>query len=258
MVYGNISEQRIQDINWILEITSYLEQDTYNYGLESLNEKFNPSTGEGGKYRPVFVVLTHRDTLFDKTAHMIKPDSKYWHVSLAFTPELSKCYSFNIGHKETAMNKRGNGLSCEPINYYKKIHPEGDLYVGCVFLDETRFKQLKETLNYYIKNKEKSKYDLPRLIGMMTNKSYLNGRKANLQVCSTFVDDVLKSAGVKFSNKDTGLVLPDDLKATDKEKQFKIYDGKIGDYDPDKAAKVVESMVDSDEYYYFFTGKKKK
>ena len=212
----------------------------YGEVFSILNEKFNPKTGTGGKYRPVFVVLTHRDTKFDRTMHLLKPNSRYWHVSLAFTPELSKCYSFNIGHKETATNERGDGLSCEPISYYQRISPEGELYVGCVFLNQYRFNKLKATLNYYIKNKESSKYDVKRIVGLFANKPYLDGRKANKQVCSTFVDDVLKSANVDFTGKDSSLVFPDDLKATDKEKQFQIYDGSIKDYDSKKAAAIVE------------------
>ena len=251
MLYGDfLSESIINEIESLVEVSKYLEEEYYDYGLESLNEKFNPKTGTGGKYRPVFVVLTHRDTTFDRTMHKLKPDSKYWHVSLGFTPELSKCYSFNIGHKETATNERGDGLSCEPISYYQKIAPDGDLYVGCCFLSPGRFKKLKATLNYYIKNKENSKYDIKRIVGLFANKSYLNGRKANKQVCSTFVDDVLKSANVDFSGKDSSLVFPDDLKATDKEKQFQIFDGKIKDYKPENAAKIVEKMVDKDEYAF--------
>ena len=76
--------------------------------------------------------------------------------------------------------------------------------------------------------------------------------KKNLNlVCSTFVDTILKSVNVHLNDKPTNLVKPDDLKGGNNEKQFDIFKGKIKDYDPEKASKIVEKMANDKTYSYF-------
>lgn len=254
MIYGNVlnlSEETIAQANLEAEYLAYLEQDIYDYGLDVLNEKFNPKTGTGGKLRPVFVVLLYSDGPFPHMAEKFVKDQEYWHAGFAFSPNLDRIYSFSYAAPETVQSGHRGGLCYESIDYFRKTCPTGRLFVGAILVTNYKYRKLKECLNYYIKNKEKTKYDFPNLVRSLFGFKTKNGWKTNL-VCSTFVDTVLKSAKIDLNQgKQTNLVKPDDLKAKNGEKQYTIFEGKVPDYDEKKAAKIVEKMVDNESYNFF-------
>lgn len=215
-----------------------------------LNEAINIDTGAGGKLYPVFIVLLYSDSDFDHVAEKFVKNQKYWHAAIGFGPSLSRTYSFNFGEAEA--NKFKGGLSYENFNFYKEAHPTGTMQVSCILLSTVKYNKLKAVLDYYIQNKEKTRYSFINLVYSLFGKSTKNGLKMNL-VCSTFVDTILKSINVNVSNVNkTNLVKPDDLMATnEKEKQFKVYEGKIVDYNPEKVASIVEKMYNDKSNSYF-------
>jgi hypothetical protein len=163
---------------------------------------------------------------------------------------LSTCYSFNFGEAEA--NARKGGLSYESLAFYQREHPDGDLYVSCIFLTQSRYKKLKENLEYYIHNKEKTKYSFINLARQFFGKNKVS--KSGLdKVCSTFVDTLLKSVSVNLNDNPSDMVKPDDLHEGN-EMQFTIFSGLVKDYDPMKAAKMVENMANSKQYSYFHKG----
>lgn len=227
------------------QIESFIEFcDNYQIADEGLHMV----TGNGCQYHPVFIVLLYSDTRFDHIAEKFVKGQEYWHASIGFGPALSSLYSFNFGEAEA--NKIKGGLSYESMDFYKREHPTGDCYVGCVFLTQYRYQKLRDTLNYYIKNKAKTRYSFINLLYSLFGKVKTSKKNLNL-VCSTFVDTILKSVNVDLSNKPTNLVKPDDLKGTNNEKQFDVFKGKIKDYDAMNASKIVERMANDKAYSYF-------
>ena len=162
---------------------------------------------------------------------------------------MSKCYSFNFG--EAYANRFKGGLSFESIDFYKREHPTGTMEVSCIFLSKFKYDKLKATLNYYIENKEKTKYSFINLIYSLFGKQ-TKDKKFNL-VCSTFVDTILKSINVKISDaKSINLTKPDDLMKQEKnEKQFKIFEGKIKDYNTRSVIRKVEKLANDVNNNYF-------
>ena len=214
-----------------------------------INEKIDADEGYGAKLRPVFIVLLYSDSTFDKIAEKFVKGQKYWHASIGFGPALSKCYSFNFG--EAYANRFKGGLSFESIDFYKREHPTGTMEVSCIFLSKFKYDKLKATLNYYIENKEKTKYSFINLIYSLFGKQ-TKDKKFNL-VCSTFVDTILKSINVKISDaKSINLTKPDDLMKQEKnEKQFKIFEGKIKDYNTRSVIRKVEKLANDVNNNYF-------
>ena len=131
--------------------------------------------------------------------------------------------------------------------------------VSCIVLGKDKYDKLKETLNYYIRNKEKTKYDFINLLRALFGKSTPDGNKFNL-VCSTFVDTILKSIDIKISKaKTTNLTKPDDLRALRRnEKQFKVYSGKILNYPIDAVTDKVDKLTQDINNNYFNEVKKKE
>ena len=230
---------------------------TYLEYMNILNEAIDKDEGFGNILRPVFIVLLYSDSNFDHLAEKFVKGQKYWHAAIGFGPSLKHCYSFNFG--EANANKRKGGLSFESLEFYKKEHPTGTMEVSCIVLGKDKYDKLKETLNYYIRNKEKTKYDFINLLRALFGKSTPDGNKFNL-VCSTFVDTILKSIDIKISKAKTiNLTKPDDLRALRKnEKQFKVYSGKIINYPINRVTDKVDKLTQDINNNYFNEVKKKE
>lgn len=215
-----------------------------------LNEAIDKDEGFGNILRPVFIVLLYSDSNFDHVAKKFVKGQKYWHASLSFGPSLKYCYSFNFG--EANANKITGGLSFESLEFYKKEHPTGTMEVSCIVLGKDKYDKLKETLNYYIRNKEKTKYDFVNLLRSLFGKATSDGNKFNL-VCSTFVDTILKSVDINISKaKAINLTKPDDLRAMRRnKKQFKVYSGNIINYNVDKVTDKVDKLTQDANNNYF-------
>lgn len=222
-----------------------------------LQEKIDMEEGYGAKLRPVFIVLIYSGSTFTKVAEKFVKDQKYWHAAIAFGPGLTNLYSFNFNNPATKVNKFKGGLSFENVNLYKQRHPDGTMEVSCILLGSRKYKALKETLDYYIQHKEKTRYSFLNLAYSLFGHKTPNGKKFNL-VCSTFVDTILKSIDINIGNDSTNLTKPDDLRADKKrEKQFKVFEGKIVDYKPASAARKVEKIANDENNNYFKKTKKK-
>lgn len=230
------------------------KKERYSIALEAtylklLNESIDMDTGEGGLLHPVFIVLSYCDSNFDKVVTTFVKTETYWHSAISFGPSLKYMYSFNYG--EYKANPIVGGLSFENIEGYQKNYPDADLYVACILLDDEKYKALQKALRFYIVNKKKTRYDFPNILRMHFTRKTKNTMKLNL-VCSTFIDTILKYAGIDLNQgMVTNLVRPDDLIARNGEKQFKVFDGKVTDYNPIVAKKLVEKMVDDRSYEFF-------
>ena len=225
----------------------YIEE---SYIDHELNESIDMTEGLGGLLHPIFVVLIYSGSAFARTAEKIVKDQDYWHASIGFGPALSRLYSFNYGHYEA--NRFKGGLSFESVKEYKEAHSDGKMEVSCILLSTVKYNKLKAVLDYYMNNKEKTKYSFLNLAYSLFGKHTENGPKFSL-VCSTFVDTILKSVNINVSGQQySNLVKPDDLKASDeKGKYFKVFEGKIKDYDATKVAKIVENMYNDKSLSYF-------
>lgn len=282
IIFGNkfLTEGEVLDVNLYEEAYKNFYKDNnhiitessevYQEFIDILNEdvtkddnkinKIDADEGHGAELRPVFIVLLYSDTTFDHIAEKFVKNQDYWHAALSFGPALTHCYSFSFGDPEAGTNKFKGGLSFENIKMYQEGHPNGTMEVNCIFLDEPTFKQLKETLNYYIKNKEKTRYSFINLLYSLFGKKTKNGLKFNL-VCSTFVDTILKSVNVNVTgtNKATNLTKPDDLKAKkSNKKQFKLFEGNLLKYKVEEIKKKVEKLANELKNNFFSDTKKEK
>lgn len=243
-----IEEDTLEKIRQI-EANNYMS----NFNIDNnivVDEDIDMDSGLGGKLKPVFILLMYSGSTFSRVAGKFVKGQTYWHAAIGFGPSLNKLYSFNVG--KAGANKFFGGLSFESLEFYIDDHPDSTMEVSCILLSTVKYNKLRDTLDYYMQNKEKTRYSFINLAYSLFGKASKNGTKFNL-VCSTFVDTILKSINVDVSGqKYSNLVKPDDLRASEgKEKQFKVYEGRIADYNPLKVAKKVESMYDNKSLSYF-------
>lgn len=176
-----IGSKRLKDIieskfNNILDITNYNNIDS----IMNENESFIEKT-------PVYVVITYTKSLFGKATRAITK-SIYTHAGFSLDHKLDHIYSYNMATK---------GFSIEDINTYNK--DKGCVMsVYCVMVDKLQMKKIKLYLDDQLANIANSKYSLPNLLGILTNKAvHIN----NAMVCSQFTDSILKKIGIDITKK---------------------------------------------------------
>ena len=140
-------------------------------------------------HQPVFLIFTQGKTPIISSGIKFVTHSDYSHASISFDPELNEVYSFNMG----APGENGSGFVRENLKYFK----DNVISVMAFFAPNKVVDNLKEKINSFKDNK--TTYDF----GIILNKLlHIDRRVSNNeynQVCSTFVDSVLKSNGINLT-----------------------------------------------------------
>lgn len=189
---------------------------------------------------PVFVVLSFNGGVIGKVIKGYGKDLgwEYSHSSISLTPSLSTLYSFNITKStdEEGKKHKYNGLAIEHFRDFRD-NPKCKIKVIAILVDRETKTKIKQAIQYYIDNIEKTKYATKSL-----GKALL-GTGANVQnygnmtlFCSQFVDSVLKQANIDIGGKGSSInVHPSELgQFKDKNNYFTIYEGKASGYNEDE------------------------
>lgn len=140
-------------------------------------------------HQPVFLIFTQGKTPIISSGIKFVTHSEYSHASISFDPELEEVYSFNMG----APGESGSGFVRENLKYFK----DNVISVMAFFAPNKVVDDLKEKVNDFKNNK--TTYDF----GIILNKILHIDRRTNNneynQVCSTFVDSILRSNGINLT-----------------------------------------------------------
>ena len=182
--------------------------------------------------KPIFIVISFTGTSFGKVINKLK-HSTYSHSALSLDSKLNKLYTFNQA-----------GFVVESIDGYAKKYDKAKIKVLCTFVDKKSYEKILATIDFYIGNKNKTKYSFQNCIRTLTNQS-INDRFSLKMICSEFVDSLLKLANDSISpNKNSNLVIPNDFDIVeDTDKFFIVYEGLCKDYDKKKVDKLVNALI---------------
>lgn len=189
---------------------------------------------------PVYIVLVSGNKV---TSNLIKWWTKgpFSHSALGLNYDLNNLMSFNNAGGEH------QGLSVESLDMYP---PEHRLVVYSIFINDEDYKLLKKNIEYYLNNKSKTHYSKINIFSIVLNKP-LNYQYD--MVCSQFVDRLLKFINVDIVDKDSSLVSPNDFyrAAATNNKVYKLYDGKVKNYNANKIKAIIDRLLYSDSTKYF-------
>ena len=220
-------------INLCELVTLLNKDDTKQDDIKKLEKRSNMN--------PIYLVLVSGDKI---TSNIIQWWTKgpFSHSALGLNHELNNLMSFN-----NAEDKEHQGLSIESLDMYV---PDKRLIVYSIFVTDEDYIALKKNIEYYLNNKSKTHYSKINILSLAFKKP-LNFEYD--MVCSQFVDRLLKFINVDISNKDSSLVSPNDLyrAATTNNKIYKLYDGKVKDYKPDKIKNAIDHLLYSKHTKYF-------
>ena len=186
--------------------------------------------------KPIFIVLSEGKSAFSSAIKSITK-TIYSHASIAFDAALDKMYSFGI---QGAKKKIAGGFIEEDIKTNNDPNKRVDVFV--FFVPENILNQLKVKVKEFEDNVYKTSYSYKNLFTYIFNIPCNNDWT---MICSQFVDRMLKAVGIDITKKDSSLVSPKDIDNSAKNNRniYRIYSGKAGKYNGEKASATVKCLV---------------
>ena len=187
---------------------------------------------------PLYVVLSWTHTPMGR---IIRKATKgiYTHCSFSLDDKLNKLYTFN---------GNVNGFSLESINDTKN-YPHDDescISVYCIMVRKNKLQLVQDKLDEFVNDSKKYTYGFLTALGIALNRPI---EFEHSLICSQFVDILLKSINLDFTHKNSALVSPEDFYQSFKTNNtiYKVYEGKIKDYSPNKITRIVNKLIKSDD-----------
>lgn len=197
------------------------------------------------KNTPVYFVFAEGKTPGISKAIKKATHSPYSHISIAFDEKLNPMYSFGGKIEDDTYTNEKKGVRKEDIGgaYYSEI----DVLVYTGYLPNESVTKMKKICDDFVKNADKTNFDYGILLKRLVSKDGKMPKNEYHQVCSTFVNYLLKSVDVDVTGKN--IPSPADFKdsADTKSTQFiKVYQGKAAEYNSkiEAVAKRVKSAAE--------------
>ena len=202
----------------------------YNKPKESVTEAT-------GVKKPIYVVNMHYKSLFGNAVRRFT-GSDFNHSAISFDSTLSEMYTFI--REKTSDDERPNGFSVETID--SMLNKDKNTMIKVVRFDipEDNYNALAERIGHNKRNNT-SGYDFSTIIRVpiKLDKTTDDGKF----VCSTFVANSLKTAGVRLQ-KPVNLMTPDDVSKV--KGGIVAYDGRLDEYGSVKES-VTEKTIYNNE-----------
>ena len=193
---------------------------------ELLSEAANKST-----HKPVLLIFTQGHTPIVSQGIKLVTGSPYSHASISFDPELKEVYSFNIREKA--------GFIKENLDSFK----DNIISVMAFFAPTKIVKQLKDKVKDFENNK--TTFDLRIFFNKLLKIDHKVSKNEYHQVCSTFVDTVLKSGNINLVGD---IEIPDPGQLYDHAKAIpnkiiEVFNDVATKYDGKKTKKKINSLL---------------
>ena len=219
------------------------ELEIYNvYGNYSLLDEISKESLKKNKnLKPVFVVTTFTSTVLG-TIITNFTSTKYSHALISLDPYLRTMYSYDAG-----------GLIIDTIDRYKYDLENSIMCVICIFVTPDIYNSIERDIAYYVKNKNKTHYNLLSLVANLKGSNQANTFGNLWMMCSEFVDTILKHNNIDLSGSSARNVHPSIFgHYSIRNNQFIIYTGICADFDGRKIEKTIEKLKKIMEYEDLF------
>lgn len=197
---------------------------------EILSESVSKST-----HKPVFLIFTQGSTPIVSQGIKLFTGSEYSHASISFDPELNEVYSFNIREK--------SGFIRENLSSFG----ENVISVMTFFAPNKIVQQLKDKVKDFEDNK--TTFDLRIFLNKILHINHKVSKNEYHQVCSTFVDTVLKSGSINLTGD---INIPDPGQLYDHAKSMpnkiiEVFNDKAPKYDGKKTKRKLSTLLKSSD-----------
>lgn len=229
--FNMVTRNKVRDI-MVNKLKNKYNKDIYDMSgfMDNIDDCIVSESADIEKKYPLFIVLTY---VASGAARLITRFTKgiYSHAAISLESDLNRIYSYNV---------MDNGFAIESIDRYLNIDPNSNMAVYTILLNKDDLLKVKTKLDYFLLNKKNTKYSVLNILGVMINKPV---ELANDMICSQFVDYILKTVDIDITHKHSGLVTPNDLYIAMNPSVYKIFEGKMVDYDKKKVDRLVNSLI---------------
>lgn len=176
--------------------------------------------------KTVYIVVSNTGSVFTRMIGMYTRQP-YNHVSISFDEELKVMYSFG---RKLPWNPLIGGFVEEGVNKgtYARF-PKTTAQVLSLNVSDESYGKLREEIDNFVLNKEKYKYNLLGVLGVIIGKEV---KRSNAYFCSEFVTNTLYNSDVKLWDTPAYMVKPYDY-STNKRLKL-LYEGKLSDYEKEE------------------------
>ena len=179
---------------------------------------------------PVFVCLLQGHRPISK-AIMWFTDSDWSHAAFGLDSNLQPLYAFNAYAKGIMMDQ---GFSVEGLKEYMAGNPEAKIKVFALFIRPDQKKEIEETIQWYLDNKNTTRYNFMNLVSIALKKKgvWKHAEDKGKMICSQFVYTLLSLVNFKMTKtKTASKVTPADINTlSDDARFFAVYEGRAKDY----------------------------
>jgi len=185
-------------------------------------------------HQPIYMVFVQGKAPIVSTTIKKVTNSPFSHAGISFDSKLDTVHTYNMVPKP--------GVVKETLSGYK----DNIITVMAFFAPTDIYNTMKDTVMDYYINAKKTVYDFGIIFNKLINK---NARVVNdkyHQICSTFVDTVLKSGKVTL-DKDANVPSPAELYNATKSmpnKIIEVYSGPADKYDSVKVDKKMNKLLE--------------
>ena len=178
---------------------------------------------------PIYVILSRGKKWYSDVISKVTK-SEYSHASVGTDHTMNNNYSYLTG-----------GFKKEDL----KSYGDDRITVFTFFVNNKYAQKFKEKLEDFKQHASDSIYDLSKMFDYVVNNTKERADEY-AQVCSTFVNKILTSAGIPLEKPKRGIATPEDInRSMNKNAIYKIFDGKATEYDADKAGKKIKKLLSS-------------
>lgn len=199
-----------------INLNEYIPDDciSEDYVEEAVNEN---------EHQPVFLIFNQGKTPIVSSTISKVTKSEYTHASISFSPDLSDTYSY-------VMNPKVFGLVRETLKSFGNTV----ISVYAIFVDKLTMSKFRQRIKDFTENR--TTYDFTICINKIFGVDKKFSKNQYNQVCSTFVDNILKSGNINITGN-INLPTPADLYNYSKKqpnKIIEIYNGLATKYNTNK------------------------
>lgn len=207
--------------------------------VESLNEASNAMKrlyAEKDIY-PVYIVLSYVGGWFGAVQRVVRK-VHYTHAGLALDSNIKQIYTFA---KWKVHGKPLDGFGVESLDAYIEMNEYALVDILCIFVDGETLAKIKETIQYFLDNRKRSKYNIPNILNILFGRKVESKPENVSMVCSQFTDFVLKTVNINLTKKPSNLVEPNDFEVVKKNpKVYRLYDGYATRYSEKRAESYIK------------------
>lgn len=183
----------------------------------------------------IYIVNSYSNSLIGNAIKNVT-QSIYTHSALSFNETLDYLYTYG---------KNGNvtgGFRKEKLSVYLDEFEEAIIRVYCILVNRNKFNTMINKVDYLIDNQKKTKYNYPDFINILLNKPLENKENETEMVCSWFVANTLREAGINLFDKADNLIKPKDLANIKHPRVYFLYEGLAKNYNKNWAKDKVKRL----------------